>query len=132
MTAARANDYTPGGLKLEGAYENDRNADCRDCFKQVIREVFGVQDVIIAHHLTYVREETREQNGLPFKYQVVEEIPSADALIFDHDIARELWGDQWQAILTRLALEPVDTRDELFSSLYYGRPAHEGSNRSTV
>lgn len=113
----RTNDFTPGGLKLEGAYENDRNSDCRDCFKDTIREAFGVQDVIIAHHLTYVRVEKRDG----FDYQVVEEIPSADALIFDHEIAQRLWGASWQHCLTLLALEPVETRDELFARMYYAR-----------
>lgn len=125
----RANDFTPTGLRLEGAYENDRNAEAADCFKDAIREVYGVKDVICAHHLVYVKEET---GGDGFKYQVVEEIPSADALIFDHDAARKLWGDQWQASLTALALEPVETRDALFSKLYYGRQGHECQRPSSA
>lgn len=111
-------DVTETGLRIEGSYENDRNADCAQCFKEVIREACGVQDVIIAHHLVYVREE-RHSDG--FTYQVVEEIPSADTLIFDHDIARKIWGENFTSILARLACEPVETRDKLFMSLYYGR-----------
>ena len=111
-------DTTETGLRIEGAYENDRNADNAQCFKDTIREVYGVTDVIIAHHLVYVKQETH-QDG--FSYQVVEEIPSADALLFDHDAARVLWGDGFRDVLTRLACEPVETRDKLFSFLYYGR-----------
>lgn len=114
----RANDQTPTGLRLEGAYENDRNAEASQCFKDAIREAYGVTDVICAHHLVYVVEETRADG---FKYQIVEEIPSADALIFDHVVAKKLWGDVWQANLTALALEPIETRDVLFSKLYYAR-----------
>jgi hypothetical protein len=114
----RPQDYTETGMRLEGQFENNRNTEFSGCFKSVIREAYGVQDVICAHHLVYVKEETHKDG---FKYQVVEEIPSADALIFDHDVARKIWGDQWQAMLTRFALEPVESRDALFASLYDGR-----------
>jgi hypothetical protein len=114
----RKQDYTPTGLKLDGAYENDRNAEYSDCFKQVIREAYGVQDVICAHHLVYVVDEVRPDG---FHYQVVEEIPSADALIFDHEVAKKIWGAGYKECLTRLALEPVETRDDLFSTMYKNR-----------
>ena len=110
-------DITDGGTRIEGQYENDRNADSAELFKDIIREVYGVKDVIIAHHLVYVTEETR--NG--FKYQIVQEIPSADTLIFDHNVARKLWGGTWKTILTRLACEPPDSRDMLLYTLYYSR-----------
>lgn len=114
----RASDYTETGTRLEGQYENDRNAEASDCFKAVIREAYGVQDVICAHHLVYVKEETHKDG---FKYQIVEEIPSADALIFDHDVAKKIWGADWQGCLTKLALEPTESRDALFTSMYNGR-----------
>lgn len=120
-------DFTPDGLKLEGPYENDRNAENRDCFKAVIREVYGVQDVIIAHHLTYVREEQRTEGGITSTYQIVEEIPSADALIFDHEVAKKLWGDVWQHRLQELACEPAETRDTLFTSLFNARGKGNGT-----
>lgn len=114
-------DYTPTGIRIEGAFENDRNAESHPCFSDVIREAYGVKDVICAHHLVYVTEETRADG---FKYQIVQEIPSADALIFDHQAAKKIWGERgWQHVLTRLALEPVETRDKLFADLYYSRPA---------
>jgi hypothetical protein len=125
----RSNDQTPTGLRLEGPYENDRNAEGAECFKAAIREAYGVQDVICAHHLVYVKEDKR-QDG--FVYQIVEEIPSADALLFDHDVIRKLFGDAWRDVLTRLALEPVETRDALFASLYNGRPNHARSMAETV
>lgn len=98
--------------------ENDRNTTSGDLFKAIIREVYGVEKVIIAHHLVYEYEETRADG---FKYQIVEEIPSADALIFDHDIARKLWGDRYHDILQQLAAEPPATRDCLLAKLYYER-----------
>lgn len=115
---SRLKDFSPLGMRLDGPFENDRNADAADCFKAVLREAYGVKDVICAHHLVYVREETR-QDG--FAYQIVQEIPSADALIFDHAIAKKIWGDAWRDRLTMFACEPVETRDELFARMYMER-----------
>jgi hypothetical protein len=112
-------DYTPTGVKIEGQYENDRNAESSDLFKAMIREAYGVTDVIIAHHLVYVKVDKRSDG---FDYQIVEEVPSADALIFDHEVGKKLWGeDNYKSVITRLALEPISTRDKLLSELYYGR-----------
>lgn len=114
-----AADYTPTGLRIEGQYENDRNAESRDLFKAVIKEAFGVQDVIIAHHLVYEKSEKRADG---FEYQIVEEIPSADALIFDHAVALKIFGpDGYKGALIRLALEPCETRDKLYAQMYEGR-----------
>jgi hypothetical protein len=114
-------DFTPTGVCIEGAYENDRNAESSDLFKSIIREAYGVQDVIIAHHLVYVTEETRSDG---FKYQIVEEVPSADTLIFDHKVAEKLWGAGFKDVLVKLVLEPVETRDALLASLYAARKAN--------
>lgn len=114
----KSKDFTPSGTKINGTYENDRNADCAELLKDIIREVYGVKDVIIAHHLVYVTTEKRDDG---FEYQIVEEVPSADALIFDHGVAKKLWGACWRDRLIQLALEPVETRDALLASLYYGR-----------
>lgn len=103
--------------RIEGSYENERNSKHSDLYKAIIKECFGVNDVIIAHHLVYVTTEIRDG----FEYQIVEEVPSADCLIFDHDIARHIWGSNFKEILIKLALEPVETRDQLLSDLYYGR-----------
>lgn len=108
---------TVTGLRVEGPYENTRNAVSRELFKAIIKEVYGVTDVIVAHHLTYVAVD--KQDG--FDYQVVEEIPSADTLIFDHEAAKKLWGANWRTTLQRLAMEPVETRDKLLDELYHAR-----------
>ncbi len=104
------NTTTPNGTRIEGAYENERNAEAADLFKCIIRHVFGVTDVIVAHHLVYIAVE-KDANG--FDIQVVEEIPSADALIFDHDVAKKLWPSDWRDKLTQFALTPVEQRDAL-------------------
>lgn len=121
MTALRNKDFTPTGLRIEGPYENDRNADSKKLFKDILREVYGNgadMDVIIGHHIIYVQRETRPDG---FTYEVVQEVPSADALIFCHDVARKLWGDGFKSVLTQLATEPETSRDDLLATLYYGR-----------
>ena len=112
-------DFTPAGMKIEGTYENDRNAEASDLFKCIIREAYNVKDVIIAHHLVYVNSEVREDG---FTYTIVEEVPSADALIFDHDVAKKIFGeDKYKDVLVKLALEPIATRDKVLGELYYSR-----------
>jgi hypothetical protein len=114
--------FTPTGLKVEGEYENARNAKHRQLFSDMIREAYGADQVIIAHHLVYVAGEKRIENGLEFDYQIVEEIPSADTLIFDHDAAKTIWGERyWQGVLVKLAMLPVEARDQLLHALYYSR-----------
>lgn len=116
---ATVNDFTPKGMKIEGTYENDRNAESSDLFKAVIREAYNVKDVIIAHHLVYVNSEKRDDG---FEYTIVEEVPSADSLIFDHDVARKIFGeDNFKSCLVMLALEPIVTRDKLYAKLYADR-----------
>jgi hypothetical protein len=114
-------DFTPSGIKLEGPYENDRNGENADLYKAIIREAYGVTDVICGHHLVYQVEDKRADG---FTYTFVEEVPSADTLIFDTDVAQRLWGDKWKSVLTILAVTPIAERDALLHDFYYGR-AHE-------
>lgn len=111
-------DFTPTGLKLEGPYENDRNGENSTLYKAIIREAFGVTDVICGHHLVYEVEDKRADG---FTYQIIEEIPSADTLIFDHNVAKKIWGNAWQDNLVKLALEPCATRDKLLGQLWEAR-----------
>lgn len=119
-----ANDFTPTGIKFEVPYENDRNSENADIYKAIIREAYGVQDVICGHHLVYQVEDKRADG---FTYTFVEEIPSADTLIFDHDVAKKIWGANYKTILVSLALEPIATRDQLLGQLFAARQANTES-----
>lgn len=115
-----AKDFTPAGTKMEGAYENDRNACYAKLYEAVILECWNVVEkkVICAHHLTFITIDRRDG----FDYQIVHEIPSADALIFDHEVAKKIWGeDLYLSRLAELAVTSVKDRDELLSRMYYGR-----------
>lgn len=115
-------DFTPTGVEVVGTYENDRNSVYADLYKDIIREVYGVQDVICGHHLVYQTEEKLVDPVTgPYTHTFVQEIPSADWLIFDHKVAQKLWGENFKEILSRLACEPCTSRDALLAELYYGR-----------
>lgn len=115
-------DYTPTGMKLNGPYENDRNQQCQELYKAIIREAFGVTDCIIGHHLVFVRT-YKDKDG--FDIQVVEEIASADTLLFDHEVARVIWGeDEYRSALAALAMVPAERRDDVLAEMYYNRKPH--------
>lgn len=117
-------DFTVTGTKIEGAYENDRNAVSADLFKAILREAFNVQDTIIGHHLLYVKVDRQPDPDHPgnfFDFQIVQEVPSADALIFDTEIAQKIWGERWKSVLSILAVTPVGERDALLRDFYENR-----------
>lgn len=123
-------DFSPSGLKLEGQYENDRNGESSAVIKMIVREAYGVQDVIVGHHIVY---EVRDKRPDGFTYDVVQEIPSADALIFDHAVARRIWGEaNYKDVLTKLAHEPCETRNKLLAKLYGERPCGVQSSSASV
>lgn len=118
-TMTTSADFTPSGIKLEGPYENDRNGENADLYKAIIREAYGVTDVICGHHLVYQVEDKRADG---FVYTFVEEIPSADTLIFDHEVARKIWGEpKYITVLQHLACVPPEARDKVLRVLYEGR-----------
>lgn len=126
---SKAHDYNPAGIKIEGQWENDRNLACTQLFEDILTEVFGKTAerfrVIVGHHITYQR---RDLGPDGFYYTQVEEIPSADCLMFDHEIAKALWGGAYLDVLQQLACEPVETRDALLSKMYYEMRGNEDAH----
>lgn len=110
-------EFMPSGLKIEGPFENKRNRDNAELLRSVIAEVYGADQCIVAHHITYVAKTVEDG----YTQEVVEEIPSIDTLMFDHEIAKTIWGRAWKEILKELAIVPVPERDAAFARLYYGR-----------
>mgnify|MGYP000291047202 CR=1 FL=1 len=103
-------NFTPLGMKVYQGYENDRNVAAEALIEDIVREVFGARKCIVAHHITFVIEETRtdQQSGLQYQHQLVQELPCIDGLIFDHDIARKIWGEKcYRDCMIQLALEPI-------------------------
>jgi hypothetical protein len=93
-------------------YENGRNSDNVDIWEAMLRIAYPDTDLVVAGHHIFHRRAGHSQH---------EEIPSADWLIFDHYIAMKVWGDGYQAVLGRLAMEPGRTRDKLLRDLFNAR-----------
>lgn len=100
------------------SWENARNRRAHKLFQDILHEAFGSdEEVVIAHHLTF--------DGAG---DDPDEIPSADTMIFDHDIARVIWGEaNYIGVLLQLAATPCDQRDALLGELYYGRAKAVGA-----
>lgn len=93
------------------AEENERNVRGVEMFRVMINEAFKPDQYVAAHHLIYqIGSETQE-------------FPSADTLIFNHHVARIIWGDGFKDILAQLAREPSETRDALLATLLRKRSA---------
>lgn len=92
------------------SYENTRNKKSHKLFTDILTEVFGKTEIVIAHHICYEGESDNP-----------EEIPSADTLIFDHGIMAKIFGEKHKVILIELATTPVDERDAKLAKFYYER-----------
>lgn len=89
-------------------YENNRNRRNVDLFEDMLRRAFGSKaETLIAHHLTY-------EDGA-----VHGEVPSADTLIFCHEIMGRIFGERAIPIMRELASVPSEQRDALLSAFLY-------------
>lgn len=92
--------------------ETKRNTDNYDIFSTMLEETYGdIATVVAGHHIMAIRK----GNPLPI------EVASADTLIFDHYVAKKIWKDRYIEVLTKLAQEPIETRDTLLRQLFYSR-----------
>lgn len=93
-------------------YENDRNKKHGQLFVDIVKRAFGDHyDVLIGHHITF------EACG---DLQTENEIPSADTLIFDHQIMGRVFGGRALEIMRDLATIPPDRRDEVLAAYFAG------------
>lgn len=91
-------------------YENDRNTHHGSIFIELIQRAFGVSEVVmVGHHFVFEPKESMQNLDLG----KLNEIPSADTMLFDHDIMTAVFGDRAYSIMTALALTPVDRRDAI-------------------
>lgn len=90
--------------------ENDRNAKSSELYAAILKEAIpGVSLVVASHHIFFKRD------------GVTDELPAADTLIFDHEIARKIWGGAYKEVLAYLSAEPPESRDALLRTLYENR-----------
>lgn len=96
-------------LKNYLVYEDERNQRNHRLYERMLRRAFGGADVtvLIAHHLNFMTE------GMDKPV----EIPSADTLMFDHDIMTRVFGhSRAHEIMRQLATVPCDMRDDVLES----------------
>lgn len=93
-------------------FENERNKKHAALYERLIKLAFKRDDVavLIGHHLTF--EMDVDGDG-KLDIETMNEIPSADTLMFDHDLMRAVFGDRCYPIMRELASVPCDRRDNL-------------------
>lgn len=102
------------GLRYTAKYylssENDRNTHHADVFNQLIQIAFGVDEVIMdGHHFLFESSEAMSVHDL----SKLNEMPSADTMLFDHPIMTAVFGDKAIAVMQSLAAVPVEQRDDV-------------------
>jgi hypothetical protein len=100
--------------------ENDRNTRHGDLFIDIIKRAFGVDEVVmVGHHFVFEPKGSMEKLDLT----KLNEIPSADTIMFDHDIMGEVFGEHAVRVMQDLAAVPVERRDALLRDYLSQRPA---------
>lgn len=93
-------------------YENERNKKHAATYERFLRAALKGKadkvDVLIGHHICF------ELNG---ELATENEIPSADCLMFDHELMFSVFGLHFMAVMSKLATTPVEKRDEVFADL---------------
>lgn len=90
-------------------YENERNRRGHRLFTDMLKEAFGADSTtLIAHHVCFGESADK-----------INEIPSADTLIFDHAVMSKLFGDNTVYVLKELAAIPAEERDAVLGEFYY-------------
>lgn len=84
--------------------ENDRNTHNGSLYIDIIREAFGVDEVVmVGHHFVFEPKAAMEKLDLT----KLNEIPSADTVLFDHDIMGAVFGPVSSLVIPTLAKLPV-------------------------
>lgn len=84
------------------AYELQRNHDNKHLYEELLKRAQKGCAVLVAHHITFTPAGEEDGN----------EIPSADTLLFDHEIMQAVFGEAAGPIMVALVLAPVEKRDQ--------------------
>lgn len=99
-----------GPLKKARNYlstENVRNKRHAALYTRMIQVVYGKEcDVLIGHHLVF------EVHG---KIGTENEVPSADTLLFDHEVMKAIFGTEAIGIMQVLATLPGEEREKFLA-----------------
>lgn len=86
------------------AAENQRNHDGQKTFKRFLARAIGACDVIVAHHIVYLVDG-----------EDPDEIPSADTLLFSHELMGAVFGDKAHIIMQTLAGRTPELREKVLA-----------------
>lgn len=89
-------------------FEDQRNRTHAQLYTNLIKAAFGNDyDVLIGHHICF------EKHG---DISTENELPSADTLIFDHDIMKAVFGiAKYRDIMFHLVAVKPEERDDLLT-----------------
>jgi hypothetical protein len=94
--------------------ETDRNKVHAALYSRLLRKAFGHDtEVLVGHHFCF-------QDPVP-GIGSENEIPSADTVIFDHEIMTACFGDDAVRVMQELAAVPCESRDMVLQELVDGR-----------
>ena len=90
--------------------ENDRNTHHGPVFIDLIKKAFGTDEVVmVGHHFVFEPQQAMQR----FDLSKLNEIPSADTLIFDHDIMKAVFGEHALPLMAKLSQVPAESRDAI-------------------
>jgi hypothetical protein len=90
--------------------ETARNREHGDLYTRLIKKAFGGEyEVLVGHHFAFenATEGISSEN----------EIPSADTVIFDHEIMTACFGEDAVRVMQELAATPCEARDMLLREI---------------
>lgn len=88
-------------------WEDKRNSEGHKVFKRFFERAVGVPvDVVVGHHIIFIKGgDDAEPN----------EVPSADTVLFDHDLMGAVFGDKALPIMLTLAKRTPELRERVLN-----------------
>lgn len=83
-----------------------RNHTNKHLYERLLKIAVAGCSVEVGHHVTI---HLGDEDG--------NEIPSADAVLFDHDIMQKVFGHSYMSVMLTLASTPTDKRDSVLAAI---------------
>ena len=101
-------------------FENDRNTHHGQIFIDLIKRAFRTDEVVmVGHHFVFEPQEAMQKLDLT----QLNEIPSADTLLFDHEIMTAVFGERAIPLMVEMAKVDCRARDEIIREALAQLPA---------
>lgn len=105
-------------------FENDRNTHHGQIFIDLIKRAFRTDEVVmVGHHFVFEPQEAMQKLDLT----QLNEIPSADTLLFDHDIMTAVFGERAVPLMVEMAKVSCVSRDEIIAAALAALPLAEAA-----